>query len=261
MWDTFIINPLINALLFLYQLLGGSFGLAIIVFTIIIRLATFPLMASTQKSMKKIQELQSSKEWLDMQKKYAKDKEKLQAEQMKMMQAAGANPIGGCLPTLIQLPILIGLYQSIQNVIPSTPLQLFSLSQRMYDFFPVTLIPLQKNFLWMNLAQPEHLTIPGIPFAIPVLAGLVLVTSWVSQRIIPMAAADPSAGQTNLIMNIFMVLFITQISLTLASGLSIYFIITNVFTIVQYMMMGRVNWKQVISFSASPPAAAAKAEK
>jgi YidC/Oxa1 family membrane protein insertase len=263
MWDTFIINPLINALLFLYQILGGSFGLAIIVFTILIRLATFPLTASTQTSMKKIQALQSSKEWLDMQKKYAKDKEKLQAEQMKMMQAAGANPIGGCLPTLIQLPILIGLYQSIQNVIPSTPLQLFSLSQRIYDFFPVTLIPLQKNFLWMDLAQPEHLIIPGIPFAIPVLAGLVLVTSWVSQRIIPMAAADPSAGQTNLIMNIFMVLFITQISLTLASGLSIYFIVTNVFTIVQYMMMGKVNWKQVISFRASPPAAAAaaKAEK
>ncbi len=254
MWDTFIINPMINALLFLYQLLGGSFGLAIIVFTIVIRLATYPLQGSSQKSMRKMQELQSSKEWLDVQKKYAKDKEKLQAEQMKMMQAAGANPIGGCLPTIIQLPILIGLYQSINNVIPSTPLQLFSLSQRMYDFFPAILIPLQKHFLWMNLAQPEHLVIPGIPFAIPVLAGLVLVTSWVSQRIIPMVSTDPSGGQTNLIMNVFMVILITQISFTLASGLSIYFIVTNLFTIVQYMLMGKVNWKQVWTFTTPKPA-------
>ncbi len=254
MWDTFIINPMINALLFLYQLLGGSFGLAIIVFTIVIRLATYPLQGSSQKSMRKMQELQSSKEWLDVQKKYAKDKEKLQAEQMKMLQAAGANPIGGCLPTLIQLPILIGLYQSINNVIPSTPMQLFSLSQRMYDFFPSILIPLQKHFLWLNLAQPEHLIIPGIPFAIPVLAGLVLVTSWVSQRIIPMVSADPSGAQTNLIMNVFMVILITQISFTLASGLSIYFIVTNVFTIVQYMLMGKVNWKQVWTFTTPKPA-------
>jgi YidC/Oxa1 family membrane protein insertase len=254
MWDTFIINPMINALLFLYQLLGGSFGLAIIVFTIVIRLATYPLQGSSQKSMRKMQELQSSKEWLDVQKKYAKDKEKLQAEQMKMLQAAGANPIGGCLPTLIQLPILIGLYQSINNVIPSTPMQLFSLSQRMYDFFPSVLIPLQKHFLWLNLAQPEHLLIPGIPFAIPVLAGLVLVSSWVSQRIIPMVSADPSGAQTNLIMNVFMVILITQISFTLASGLSIYFIVTNVFTIVQYMLMGKVNWKQVWTFTTPKPA-------
>ncbi|HEY5118158.1 MAG TPA: YidC/Oxa1 family membrane protein insertase, partial [Anaerolineales bacterium] len=62
MWDTFIINPLINALLFLYRLLGGNFGLAIIVFTILIRLITYPLTASSQKSMRKMQDVQGSKE-------------------------------------------------------------------------------------------------------------------------------------------------------------------------------------------------------
>jgi YidC/Oxa1 family membrane protein insertase len=252
MWDTFIINPLINALLFLYRLLGGNFGLAIIAFTIIIRLITYPLMASSQKSMKKMQELQGSKEWKDLAKKYAKDKEKLQAEQMKLLQAAGANPLGGCLPMLIQLPIMIGLYQSIGNVIPSTPMQLFSFSQRIYAFFPVNLIPLSKTFLWMNLAQPEHLTIPGIPFPIPVLAILVLITSWVSQRIIPMMTTDAQSAQTNLIMNIFMVLLFTNIALSLSSGLSVYFVTTNLLTIVQYMMMGRVAWSQVWSFRPAP---------
>jgi YidC/Oxa1 family membrane protein insertase len=256
MWDTFIINPMINALLFLYQLLGGSFGLAIIVFTILIRLATYPLFASSQKSMKKMQELQSSKEWQDLQKKYAKDKEKLQAEQMKLLQGAGANPLGGCLPTLIQLPILIGLYQSIGNVIPSTPMQLFSLSQRMYDFFPSVLIPLHKNFLWFNLAQPEHLVIPGIAFPIPVLAGLVLVTSWISQRIIPITATDPQGAQTSMIMNVFMVILITNISLSLASGLSVYFIVTNIFSIIQYALMGKVAWKQIWTLKPSAPAPA-----
>ena len=253
MWDTYIINPLINALLFLYQLFGGSFGLAIIVFTIIIRLATYPLTASSQKSMRKMQEIQGSKEWQDVQKKYAKDKQKLQAEQMKLLQGAGANPLGGCLPTIIQLPILIGLYQSIGNVIPSTPMQLFSLSQRMYDFFPSVLIPLQKTFLWMDLSQPEHLIVPGIPFPIPVLAGLVLVTSWVSQRIIPTMTTDSQSGQTNIIMNIFKVILITNISLTLASGLSIYFVVTNLLTILQYMLMGKVAWKQVYTFSSGAP--------
>jgi YidC/Oxa1 family membrane protein insertase len=252
MWDTFIINPLINALLFLYRLLGGNFGLAIIVFTIIIRLITYPLTASSTNSMKKMQEVQGSKEWKDVGKKYAKDKEKMQAEQMKLLQASGANPLGGCLPMLIQLPIMIGLYQSILNVIPSTPLQLFSFSQRIYAFFPVSLIPLSKTFLWMNLAQPEHLTIPGLPFPIPVLAILVLITSWVSQRIIPMMTTDAQSGQTNLIMNVFMVLLFTNISLSLASGLSVYFVTTNILTIVQYMLMGKVAWRQVYSFRPSP---------
>jgi YidC/Oxa1 family membrane protein insertase len=255
MWDTFIINPLINALLFLYRLLGGNFGLAIIVFTILIRLITYPLTASSQKSMRKMQDVQGSKEWKDLGKKYAKDKEKMQAEQMKLLQSSGANPLGGCLPMLIQMPIMIGLYQSILNVIPSTPLQLFSFSQRIYAFFPASLIPLSKTFLWMNLALPEHLTIPGLPFPIPVLAILVLITSWVSQRIIPMVTTGGQSGQTNLIMNIFMVLLFTNISLSLASGLSLYFVTTNLLTIVQYMMMGQVAWRQVFSISSGASSA------
>jgi len=252
MWDTFIINPMINALLFLYRLLGGNFGLAIIVFTILIRLVTYPLMASSQKSMKKMQELQGSKEWKDLAKKYAKDKEKMQAEQMKLLQSSGANPLGGCLPMLLQFPIMIGLYQSIGNVIPATPLQLFSFSQRIYSFFPSSLIPLTKTFLWMNLGQPESLKLPFLPFGIPVLAILVLITSWVSQRIIPMMTTDAQSAQTNLIMNVFMVLLFTNISLSLASGLSVYFVTTNLLTIVQYMLMGQVKWRQVYTFKSAP---------
>jgi YidC/Oxa1 family membrane protein insertase len=249
MWDTLILNPMINALLFLYQLLGGSFGLAIIAFTILIRLITYPLTYQTQKSAKAMQAIQSSKEWTDMKKKYAKDPQKMQAEQMKLMKTSGANPLGGCLPTLIQLPIMIGLYQSIINAIPTSPLQLFGVAQRLYPFFSSSLFPLHKTFLWMNLAQPERLVIPGIPFEIPVLAILVMITSWISQRMVPMTTGDAQSAQTSLIMNIFMVFIITNISLTLASGLSLYFIVTNLFTMVQFMFMGKVDWRNVIGLN------------
>jgi YidC/Oxa1 family membrane protein insertase len=253
MWDTLILNPMINALLFLYQTLGGNFGIAIIVFTIAIRLVTFPLTYQTQKSAKRMQDLQKSKAWTDLEKKYAKEPQKKQSEQMKLMQASGANPLGGCLPTLVQLPIMIGLYQSIINVIPVSPMQLFGLSQRLYAFFPSTLIPLQKTFLWMNLAVPERVLLPGLSFEISVLAILVAVTSWVSQRMIPMMSTDPSQAQTSLIMNVFMVIVMTNISLSLASGLSVYFVVTNLFTMLQYIATGQANWHQVFSLGTGAP--------
>ena len=114
-WNTFIFNPMVNVLLFIYTLIG-NFGIAIILFTLLIRFITLPFYGVQQKAMKKQQMLTASKEWQEMQKKYAKDKEKMQAEQMKLLQASGANPLGGCLPMLIQLPIMIGLYQSIVHL-------------------------------------------------------------------------------------------------------------------------------------------------
>jgi len=95
MWNTFILDPMINALLFLYQLLGHNFALAIIMFTVLIRLLTFPLTYQQQKSTQKQQKLMQSKEWQEVQKKYAKDREKLASEQMRMYKEAGANPLGG----------------------------------------------------------------------------------------------------------------------------------------------------------------------
>src|SRR5262245_44085517 len=105
MWDTFILNPMINALLWLYGALGQNFTLAITVFTILVRLLTLPLTWQQQKSSKVMQDLQKSKEWQDLQKKHAKDKQALSQAQMKLYQEKGINPLAGCLPTLIQFPI------------------------------------------------------------------------------------------------------------------------------------------------------------
>src|SRR3970282_889180 len=164
MWDTLILDPMINALLLIYSFLGQNFGLTIIIFTVLVRLITYPLTAQQMKSAQAMQEMQKSKKWQDIQKKYKDNREKLSQEQMKLYKEMGINPFGSCLPTLIQFPIIIGLYQAVISAMAATPLQLVAFSQRIYDFIPnaASLVPLNSHFLWMDLSQPERLFIPGI---------------------------------------------------------------------------------------------------
>ncbi|MFB0546809.1 MAG: YidC/Oxa1 family membrane protein insertase, partial [Anaerolineae bacterium] len=105
LWTVFFFQPMLNGLLFLYDLLGQNFALSIAIFTVLVRLITLPLTLPQQKSAKKMQKLQPQLQQL--QKKYAKDKEKLSQEQMKLYKEHGVNPMGGCLPMLIQFPIWI----------------------------------------------------------------------------------------------------------------------------------------------------------
>ena len=106
-----ILQPMLNALLWLYSVLGGQFWLAIVIFTVVVRVLMTPLMLPQQRAAKKMQEVQPRLQ--EIQKKYAKDREKLAQEQMKLYREAGVNPMGGCLPLLIQFPILIGLYNAL----------------------------------------------------------------------------------------------------------------------------------------------------
>ena len=146
-WNVAILQPMLNALLGLYTLLGNQFWLAIIFFTIIIRVLMTPLMLPQLRSAKKMQELQPKLQ--ELQKKYGKDRERLSQEQMKLYREAGVNPMGGCLPMLIQFPIWIGLYQSIIQALGYQPLQLLNLSQniygRMQEFLGIwTAVPLNR---------------------------------------------------------------------------------------------------------------------
>src|SRR5574339_941784 len=142
MWDLFI-SLFVNVLIWIYDVVGNNFGLAIILFTILIRIITWPLNAQQMKGAAAMQELQNDKEWQAVQKKYAKDKEKLAQEQMRFYREKGINPFGSCLPTLIQFPIIIALYQSITRALGSTPLDLLKLSRSLYSFQDVSsLIPL-----------------------------------------------------------------------------------------------------------------------
>src|SRR5512146_2111542 len=127
MWNLFL-SVFVNVLIWIYDIVGHNFGLAIILFTILIRIVTWPLNAQQLKGASAMQELQNDKEWQAIQKKYAKDKEKLAQEQMRVYREKGINPFGSCLPTLIQFPIIIALYQSIIRALASTPLDLLHLS-------------------------------------------------------------------------------------------------------------------------------------
>ncbi|MDD2694387.1 MAG: YidC/Oxa1 family membrane protein insertase [Anaerolineales bacterium] len=245
MWDTLITNPMVNMLLWIYSQLG-NFGISIIIFTILIRLITHPLTAKQIKSTQAMQELQKSKQFQEIQKKYKDDKEKLNREQMKLYQEMGINPLGSCLPTLIQFPIIIGLYQAIIRALAVTPAQLLDLSTHIYPFINASsLIPIKNSFLWMDLSQPERLTVFGV--GIPVLAIVVVVTTYLQSKLMtPPSQPGEQGAQMTKMMNLYMPFLMGYLALTFASGLSIYFIASNVAAIIQYAALGKVNWRNLI---------------
>ncbi len=251
MWNTFILSPMVNVLIWIYNLLFHNFGLAIIIFTIVIRLLTFPLTGQQLKSQKKMQELQGSKKWQDIQKKYKDDKEKLAQEQMNIYKEMGINPLGSCLPLLIQFPIMIGLYQSISLAMASAPIQLLNLSRNIYAFIPASqLIPLNSKFLWMNLGLPEisspnALVIAG--FAVPIMTIIVVATTFLQSKLMTPAANPGDQGaQMGKMMNLYMPILMGWIAYSLSSGLALYFIISNMLGIAQYAIMGQVHWSNLL---------------
>lgn len=135
LWNLVIFNPMLNGLLFLYNLLGHNFAISIVVFTILVRVLMLPLTLSQQRSAQASQELQPKLQ--ELQKKYKNDREKLNEETMKLYREHGVNPLGCVLPMLIQLPIWIGLYQSIIHALSENPTQLVNLGKHIYSTFPI----------------------------------------------------------------------------------------------------------------------------
>jgi YidC/Oxa1 family membrane protein insertase len=256
MWNTFIIDPFTNLLLWIYSVLvnvPGAFGWSIILFTIAIRAITWPLNAQQLKGAQAMQELNNDKEWQAIQKKYAKDKEKLAQEQMRVYKEKGINPFSSCLPTLIQFPIIIGLYQSIIRALASAPLGLLNLARSVkpeilgISFLnAAALVPLNSRFLWMDLAQPESVPIFG--FNLPTLAIIVAITTYIQSKLTMPATSNPgdqsaAMGKT---MSLYMPLLLGYFALTFASGLSVYFITSNLLGIFQYAVTGRANWRNLL---------------
>jgi len=235
-----------NLILLLYNLLGQNTVVAIAALTLLINLIVLPLTWSQQKSAQRMQELQPRLEKL--QKKYAKDKEKLAQAQMELYREAGFNPMGGCLPLLIQLPIWFGLVNAIRFCIPSSPLDLFQFAPHIYKWLPgvVGLVPLQNEFLGMDLGQPPS-PAQWWSYALPV---LVFATSWFQQKLISPGTSTPSSSkddgqppsQTEMMnqqMQIMMPVMLMFFTLQYSVGLSIYFVISNLIRIAQYYFMRR----------------------
>jgi len=246
-----VTDLMMNIMIVIYGLVGRNFGIAIILFTVLIRILTWPLNAQQMQSAKAMQEFQNDKEWQAVQKKYAKDKEKMNMEMMRLQRERGINMFGSCLPTLIQLPILFALIPSITYAIGSAPLSLLKLSRSLYDFQNASaLIPLNSKFLWMDLGLPERSDLLGLGLSIPILALIVGLTTYVQTKLTmpPPATANPNdqAAATNKMMGIYMPVMLFFFSLNYASGLAVYFITSNLLAIVQYAMMGRVNWRNLL---------------
>ena len=240
----FIVNPFITILLFLYQILGGNVVLAIVVFTILVRLATYPLTVKQQRSTKAMQELQP--ELKKLQEKYKNDRERLAQAQWELYRQYGVNPMAGCIVLIVQLPILLGLYRAIIATLAATPTQLLNLSGRLWVTGLSSQVPLQNKFLWLNLAVPDPL------YLLPV---LVVVTTWLQQKLLMPAtstsggsgdSASDQASQMSRQMMMLMPLMFGFFALSFASGLSIYFIASNIIGIGQYAAMGRIKlpWKR-----------------
>jgi len=247
MWETIIIQPMVNVLILIYDLIGNNFGIAIILFTILIRLITWPLNAQQMKGAQAMQELQNDKTWQDIQKKYAKDKEKLSQEQMRIYKERGINPFASCLPTLIQFPVIIGLYQSIIRALAGTPLSLLQLSRSLYPFQSIeSIIPLNSKFLWMDLGRPESVLVFG--FALPTLALIVALTTYMQAKLTMPVSTNPNdqSAMMSGMMSIYMPLLLGYFALTFASGLSVYFITSNLLGIAQYAMQGKANWRNLL---------------
>ena len=228
MWNSLIINPMINALLWLYGILGNNYFAAIAVFTILLRLATVPTQIRQQRTAAKMQALQPKVQ--EIQRKY-KDNQQKQLEEMRKIGYNPTEQLMGCLPLLLQMPILIGMYQAIRITLSSSPQALFELTGRVYDSINLAgLLPIANKFAWLNLAQPDPYLI------LPVLVG---ASQFVSQRVLspPKAPQDskkkqqaddnPMAGVTESMQYTMPIMF-AFFSLSFPSGLSIYWIFTSI---------------------------------
>lgn len=219
-WNQILIGPATNFIIVLDRLLFGSYGLAIIVFTVLLRLATLPLTLRQMNSSKKMTTLQPKLQ--EIQKKHS-DPKRRSEETMKLYKAEGVNPAGCLVPTLIQFPIWIALYQVIRITLGTTPESLIDLSHRLYPWsFLQQAVPLTSHFLWLNLGAPDG------SLVLPI---LVFVTMWLQQKLTmtqTAMAGNAQAKQTNQMMLWFLPLLFAYFSYSVPSGLALYWVITNI---------------------------------
>ncbi|MBN1580561.1 MAG: membrane protein insertase YidC [Anaerolineae bacterium] len=229
MWDL-MIQGFVLALIWLYKVLGSSewsLALSIAVMTIAVRLLTIPLTLPSQRSMKKNSlKMQTLQPELDkLKKKFRNDPQKLQQAQLQLYQEHGINPLSsmtGCLPMLIQLPIIWAFYQSISRALANKPGEMVVLSKYLYAvprFMP--LVPLPSKFLWFDMGRPDMLVLPI----------LVAATTWLQQKLTTAntpQATDPQAAQMSQSMMITMPLMFGFFAMQMPAGLSVYFIVSNI---------------------------------
>lgn len=204
----------------------GNWGIAIILLTMVVRLALFPLGRKQAKAAKKMQELQPM--MMELKEKYKDEKEKLTQETFALYRQYGVNPLGGCLPALVQLPVLIGLWQTLNS----------------------SVVLRHSSFLWIdNLAAPDQLF--KLPFELPLISGflgpyfnllpiIVVVLMLIQTKLFSPPATTPEAEQQQKMMK-FMMIFMAFIFYKVPAGLGIYFITSSLWQIGERLMLPKVT--------------------
>ncbi len=242
LWNTLFFQPMLNSLIVLYSILFHNFGLTIVVFTIVVRILMLPLTLKQLQRSKAMSALQPRIQ--EVQKKFGKDRERLSKETMALYKEHGVNPLGCAVPTLLQFPIWIGLYQSITFALGDKPESMLSLAQHLYPALELVhrVIPLNNHFLWLNLATPDP------SYVLPILVG---ASMWVQQKMMAMPMADPQQAQMNKMMQTMMPLMFAFFTVSFASGLAIYWVTSNLISIVlQYFVTG---WGSLLPKTAPAP--------
>jgi YidC/Oxa1 family membrane protein insertase len=248
-FNLLIIDPLINFLVLLSIITLGNLGMAIILFTALLRLATTPLTISTYRSSKNMQAAQPK--MAEIQKKYAKDPQRQRQEMAKVYKDYGINPLGCALPFIIQIVFFGALYRALVYMVGGSPESLVGLSQRLYPI-PILQeqIPLDQHFLWMNLGQPDQ------TYILPI---LVFVTTYVQQKMSTPANPTPQQAQQQAMMTWMMPLIITMFMLNLPSGVGLYWVVSNIIGLFTgYYVYGKsLNWRTLLPFPTQPAPAPA----
>jgi len=192
-----------------------NYGIAIILLTVLVRLVTAPLTYKQMESMKRLGTMQPRMKAL--QEKFKDDRERQSQEMAKLMKETGWNPLGGCLPMVLQIPVFIGLYYALQS----------SISLRHAPFM-----------LWINdLSSPETLfTVPGLELPIRVLPILMCISMVVQQKLTPTTTMDPMQQRMMLVMMPLMFGFLFY---TFPSGLVLYWFVSNLLAIAQMLYMNQ----------------------
>ena len=267
---------------FLYNLFGQNYGFAIIGFTLVINIILLPLTLKQQKSTADMQLIQP--ELTALQAKYKNDKEKLNAEMMKLYQKHNVNPASGCLPLLIQLPIILILYQVIikplSYMLGYTAEQLKELTTLVYGaehtapvLSEVTLAAdaaklgaeklselsfdfttLNLNFFGFDLGATPSFSQPSILWLIPILAGVTTyMLSWYTMRQTTKSKGQDQKKTENTTanqmqtMNKIMPLITVYFAFTFAAGIGLYWIMNNVFRFLQQVVVNVMMEKKAAS--------------
>ncbi len=232
-WVTKILyQPFFNILMLFYVYIPGhDMGVAIIVLTLLIRLALYPSYVQTLKAQRDLKKIQPE---IDEIKKIHKNNQAKQSEElMKVYQTHKVNPLGSCLPLLIQLPILYALYKVFMVGLNTESLWL------LYKWFPGVPTSINPTFLsFLHIKALEiNLATPNIYLA--VLAGVAqLVQSWLMTKLTPMPASGGGAAKIiNMQMMYLFPILTVFIGLSLPAALALYWVATTVFMVIQQIIV------------------------